>query len=216
MEERLKKIEETLKLNTTSLESIPSPTPAPQTRPPILSNISTKQFNFSSASSSQQTNNSSDVTLNLSCNLGSFPGSSIVAVTNEHRTQFGSLPNNQPDLVSRGLVSLEDAEEYFTIYRTSMEPCIYQILGEDDSLANIRSRSSLLTAAICTVGSLCATPAVHKACQGAFIGEVSSKLFSRQHNVDDVSALCIGAFWLNKISSTLIGLGMFSVPPTVM
>lgn len=210
MEGRLRKLEEALSLMTSQQQDVPSSTPAPQTPQPMVSNTSTDQPNPVSVSSNQRPDHTSDVALNLSCNLGSFPGSSIVTLANEHRTQFGSLPNTQPDLVSRGLVSLEKAEEYFAIYRTSMEPCLYQILAEDDCLTNIRARSSLLTAAICTVGSFCSTPGDHQTCYDTFIGEVSAKLFSRSHSLDDVCALCIGAFWLKKMSSTLIGFGTLS------
>jgi len=210
----MRKLEETLRLSTHQQEGIASTTPAPESQPPTLSTPSTGHFSCNSGPSSKRLGNSSDVALNLSCRLGSFPGSSIVALTNEHRTQFGSLPKSQPDLISRGLVSLEDAEEYFTNYRRFMEPCIYQILAEDDCLANVRARSSLLTAALCTVGSFCATPAAHQKCYDSFVEEVSDRLFSGQHSFDDVRALCIVAFWLKKkMSSMLVGLGMFTQVP---
>jgi len=155
----------------------------------------------------------SDVTLNLSCNLGSFPGSSIMTPTfTEQETRF----DDSGDIIGCGLITLDAAEKYFAVYRKYMEPCVSQILEEDDCLANIRARSSLLTAAICTVGSLSTDPAGHKKCYDAFIKEASSKLFSQHNTFDDVRALCIGAFWLNKVSSALVGLGTILPPPKTM
>ena len=124
--------------------------------------------------------------------------------------EHGAHYDNELDLISCGLISLEEAEEYFAVYKKFADPCIYHILAEGDCLASIRARSSFLTAAICTVGSFCTASAQHQICYNAFIKEVSSRVFSRHHCFDDVRALCIGAFWLSKESSVLIGLGTFT------
>jgi hypothetical protein len=204
MEQRMRKLEEMLKLGTNQQDnSNPSFTSKPQASLSTVPDSNMEAAN--QESTSEQRGDTSDVALNLSCNLGSFPGSSITTLTFS-----GTQSHYKPDLISCGLISLEAAEEYFTVYRKSMEPCICQILPEDDCLANIRTRSSLLTAAICTVGS-CTASANHKKCYEAFMNEVSRRLFSWNHNFDDVPALCMGAFWLNKVSSTLIGLGTRSL-----
>jgi hypothetical protein len=149
-----------------------------------------------------------DVTLNLSCSLGSFPGSSVINLT---LTDHGSQAAYKSDMITCGVISLEQAEKYFSVYRKSMEPCVCQILNRDDCLASVRGRSTFLIAAICTVGSLSVDLENHQKCYDLFIKEVSSKLFSRYKTFDDVRALCIGAFWLNKISSILVGLGKFGL-----
>jgi hypothetical protein len=197
----MRKLEEKLLSRSNQQEILASLTPESQTSPVAFSetNTNTNLPFFQGHSES-----ASDVTLNLSCNLGSFPGSSIITLT---FTEPDPQSSHNPDLISSGLITLEAAEEYFSIYQNRMEPCIYQILAPTDCLANVRARSSLLTSAICTVGSFCADSAIHKRCYDAFIKEVSSRLFSRKHSFDDVRALCIGAFWLNKVSSTLVGLG---------
>ncbi len=205
----MRKIEEALSLGTNQDNRFPTSTPGSQTSPPAVSNNNLEPIPKVSTVSSPRTENASDVTLNLSCSLGSFPGSSIISLT---FTEHAMHSNHKPDLISNGLISLEAAEEYFSVYKRSMEPCIYQILAENDCLANIRARSSLLTAAICAVGSFCADSVSHKRCYDTFIHEVSSRLFSQHPSFDDVCALCIGAFWLNKVSSTLIGLGMSPNP----
>jgi hypothetical protein len=196
----MRKLEEKVLSGANQQEVLATSTPESLTSPMVLSDINTNSPAFQQG----QPESASDVTLNLSCSLGSFPGSSIITVT---FTEPDPSPSHKPDLISSGLITLEAAEEYFSIYQKQMEPCVYQILAPDDCLATIRARSSLLTSAICTVGSFCADSAIHKRCYDDFIKEVSSRLFSRYHNFDDVRALCIGAFWLNKISSKLVGLG---------
>ncbi|KUJ15173.1 uncharacterized protein LY89DRAFT_105896 [Mollisia scopiformis] len=204
MEERLRKLEDALTLNTNHRDNLAISTSAPyRTSPAPDSPI--ELSNSVATLTTQASENTSDVTLNLSCSLGSFPGSSIISLT---FTEQGTQSKNKPDLVSSGLVSLEAAEAYFTVYQKSMEPCTPQILLENDCLANVRARSSLLTAALCTAGSLGADSASHKRCYDAFLQEVSSRLFSRHHSIDDVRAVCIGALWLNKVSSMLIGMAV--------
>jgi hypothetical protein len=74
-------------------------------------------------------------------------------------------------------------------------------------VAEVRARSPLLAAAICTTVSFCVSSPRYEACYDAFKSEVSSTLFSVHNNVDDVRALCIAAFWLDDHAATFSGLG---------
>jgi hypothetical protein len=212
----MRKLEESLRTRPNQQDGLLSSTSEAQMSPTLVSNTNAERTSPQAISNYEGAESASDLTLNLACSLGSFPGSSIKTIpATDQETQSDYKPDLiscgeilGPDLISQGLISLEAAEEYFEVYRNSMEPCIYQILAADDCLAKIRARSSLLTAAICTVGSLCTDSANHKRCYDTFLNEVSSRLFSRHHSFDDIRALCIGAFWVNKVSSTLIGLGM--------
>ncbi|PMD46818.1 hypothetical protein L207DRAFT_380313, partial [Hyaloscypha variabilis F] len=204
IEQRLRQVEQTLSLGTNQRNGVTSLTPK-ETSYSNMEPTSPDPINLDPKTSYERAAVGSDVTLNLSCNLGSFPGSSIMTPTfTEQETRF----DDSGDIIGCGLITLDAAEKYFAVYRKYMEPCVSQILEEDDCLANIRARSSLLTAAICTVGSLSTDPAGHKKCYDAFIKEASSKLFSQHNTFDDVRALCIGAFWLNKVSSALVGLAV--------
>jgi hypothetical protein len=127
-----------------------------------------------------------EVAVNLSCRLGSFPGSSVTSLS---FTDHKSYQSYTPDLIASGLISLEEAEEYFTMYRESMEPCLYQIISEEDGLLNIRARSSFLTAAICAVGSFSVDSAQHQSCCDFLIAQVSSKVIMTRYDFDDVRAL---------------------------
>lgn len=155
------------------------------------------------------------VTLNLSCSLGAFPAASITDVT------FANDPldsTNRPDLISSNVITLNAANDFFEFYRQYLDPHMHYLLSETDSLATIRARSSLLTAAMCTVATFCTGSKDYQNCFQAFMNEVSRKLFADKYEFDDVRALAVGALWLNDISSALNGLGkrlLFSIAETL-
>lgn len=141
--------------------------------------------------------------LNLYCHLGAFPASSMMNST----VTDGDNSDYKPDLISCGLIPLQRAEDLFSFYKQHLDPCMHFIIGENQTLASLRARSPLLTAAVCTVAAFCTSSTEYNACINAFKHEVSGKLFSNRHTFDDVRALCIGAMWLNEISSALNSLG---------
>lgn len=202
----MKRIEQALTDKPMQHDNFPSPTPRSLQATP---RNAMEESTAGSSSSLKKLDAVSEVAVNLSCRLGSFPGSSV---TNLNFTDQRAHDSHTPDLIASGLVSLEEAEEYFAIYHESMEPCLVRIISEDDCLANIRAQSSFLTAAICAVGSLSVDSAKQKIFCDFFIAQVSSKVFLTRYNFDDVRALCIGAFWLNKYSSALVGLGTYPIP----
>lgn len=156
------------------------------------------------ASFEEPTETPQDVSLNLSCSLGAFPASSL-----QDSSPDQGIP--MPDLISSEVISVESAETLFGYFRETLNPYIHHILSERDSLANVRARSSILAAAICTAAAFCTGSVDYKTCFTAFKQEVSAKLFATRHTFDDVRALCIGAFWLTEISSTLNALGRKSI-----
>lgn len=114
-----------------------------------------------------------------------------------------------PDLISSGIISLETGSGYFTYYKEHLDPLIHYVLEDKASLADVRARSSLLTAAIITVAAFCTGSNDYKACVNAYQLDVSRKLFLDRYEFDDVRALCVGAFWLSDISSALNGMGEY-------
>jgi hypothetical protein len=115
------------------------------------------------------------------------------------------------DLIARGVVSLENAESLFTIYHGKLDHFLYRILVGHNSLTSVRASSPLLTAAVCTVSALHASTPEYDACYEDFVNLCAAQVFSKTHTVDDVRALCIGAFWLSGISWTLVGLGTSTI-----
>lgn len=204
MEQRIRALEEALGQGTGQRNTIFSSTPDDRRiLSPITPSSHAELNGDGPISLPQQTQPVDNVSLNLSCSLGSFPGSSITTLPR------GPHPDHDADIISCGLISLEAAEEYFLIYQQSLDPYIHHVLARDDCLANVRARSPLLTISICAVGSFCAASTDFSKIYGAFTNEVSKRVFSRCNSFDDVRAVCIGAFWLDKISSTLVALGTF-------
>ena len=99
------------------------------------------------------------------------------------------------------------------MYYQRLDHFLYRILGDHDSLTSVRQSSPLLTAAICAVAALHSDEAGHlfDTCYAVFKSIVTSQLFSRQNNLDDVRGLCIGAFWLSQLSWTLVSTGKLHV-----
>jgi len=116
------------------------------------------------------------------------------------------------DLVSKGIVTLEQAQALFDVYAYRLDHYLYRILGEGPTLQGIRSSSSLLLAAICTVGSLHSPPhgGLFDRCYRKFIDLAAARTFAKDNNPDDIRAYCIGAFWLHDLSWTLISQGELS------
>ncbi|KAL7787069.1 hypothetical protein V8C37DRAFT_274688 [Trichoderma ceciliae] len=201
MEQRLRVLEEAVLATTqrrasASQQVDQSPLPAPVER---------RQSAVSPQESRQQS--TTEVALNLSCSLGSYPGSSVATILAPEADYHPG--SHKADIVSSGLISLDAAEEYFTVYQTLMDPFLHRILPDEDCLANVRARSSFLTAAICTVGALyTAAPDNYAVCYEAFLEQVSGKFLGSNQSFDDVRALCIGAFWLPKVSSSIMALAV--------
>jgi hypothetical protein len=113
------------------------------------------------------------------------------------------------DLISKGVVTLEQAQSLFDVYAFRLDHYLYRILGESPTLEGIRSSSSLLLAAVCTVGALHSANhgALFDRCYRKYVDLAAARTFTKENNLDDVRALCIGAFWLHDLSWTLIGQG---------
>ena len=111
------------------------------------------------------------------------------------------------DFISKGVVSVESAQRYFDMYRDRIDHFPYRILNDQGpaSLESVRKSSPLLAAAVCTVGALHAASKDFELCYKEFVSLCAIQTFSKRSTVDDVRALCIGAFWLSDLSWTLVG-----------
>lgn len=144
----------------------------------------------------------SDATLNLDSHLGVFPAASVVATGGPK--DFAAPIS---DIISRGVTPLAVADELFTYFLEHLNHYLHDILSNGDTLASVRARSSILTAAICTVAALCSASDAYLTCYDAFVSQVSGLLFATRSSYDDVRALCIAALWLDNVGPTLSGLG---------
>jgi hypothetical protein len=154
-----------------------------------------------SAATSTPADSGDNTTLNLVSNLGMFPAASVGALA------FRDTTSPHLDIISRGVITLDAANQCLAYFLEHLNPFLHGILNSKDTLTDMRARSSLLTAAICTVASFCSTSDRYKACYDAFTSQVSGMIFALQNSYHDVRALCIAAFWLDDISPMLSGLG---------
>ncbi|KAH8697401.1 hypothetical protein BGW36DRAFT_167455 [Talaromyces proteolyticus] len=138
------------------------------------------------------------------------PASIPASCVSELRTT-ASLDNSrssgQRDLVSMGILSLNQALSLFDIYQSRLDHFLYRILGDHTSLDSVRVSSPLLTAGVCAVGALHSSSLgyLFDSCYREYKNLVASLMFSTSLKADDVRGLCIGAFWLHELSWSLIG-----------
>jgi hypothetical protein len=119
-------------------------------------------------------------------------------------------PRNVKDIVSRGIITLENAQKYFDEYQTRLDHFIYRISRDRDALTLERARevSPLLTAAICAVGALHLASEDFELCYKEILTLSATLSISRSHSVHDIRALCIAAFWLSDLAWPLIGIAV--------
>lgn len=111
------------------------------------------------------------------------------------------------DVISKGIVPLEDAERLTTLYLGRLDHYAYSIANKFANLQSIRRRSVALTNAIMTVSAL------HDPHSNQLFGPcfrelkrvLSESMFDRRIDREYLRAMCIGSFWLSDISYTLSG-----------
>lgn len=142
--------------------------------------------------------NHRNIVMDLDSGPGAIPGFYIADSPPEN-------PSLYEDFISRNVISLEKAQEYFDKYRNRLDYFPYRILGDHNplSLDLVRRASPLLTAAVCAVGALHSASEDYTSCHREFIALSAKQNFSKINTIDDVRALCIGAFWLSDLSWTL-------------
>ncbi|KAF2774469.1 hypothetical protein EJ03DRAFT_347068 [Teratosphaeria nubilosa] len=130
-----------------------------------------------------------------------IPGSVVSPVV------FAGLEQNRADqdIVTRGAISVDQAQTYLDIYQNRLDHFLYRIMGDRKSLAQVRAASPLLLAAICTVGALHLADKDFEKCYQEFVNIAAAQTFSRRNTVDDIRGFLVGAFWLSGISWTCIG-----------
>ncbi|KAI5810275.1 hypothetical protein DFH27DRAFT_477090, partial [Peziza echinospora] len=165
-----------------------------------------------------------------SASLSTNPMGSLYEVTKLRSLRSNSTAAangpGEDDLITRGLVSLEEAEELFDLFRSTLNHYLFDVALIHDNLTSVRASSSLLLASILTVSSLHRPASNSKAntppptrtfgvCYQHFLTLVSSSMFdftaaqsgpqSYTRALDNVRALSIAAFWLPDLSWKLSG-----------
>jgi len=120
-----------------------------------------------------------------------------------NKTAVEAQKSVQNDFISKGKVSLRDAEELFTQFTISLNQYLWGgIALIHDNLTSVRESSSLLSASILAVTALHAPGKEHvfDTAYIEFLALVSESMFDHTHNLDDIRAFAIGAFWLSDVS----------------
>jgi hypothetical protein len=111
------------------------------------------------------------------------------------------------DVVSKGIVTLEEAERLTTLYLGRLDHYAYSIANKFTDLQSIRRRSVALTNAILTVAALHDPESnqLFGPCLRELKRVLSESMFVRRTDREYLRAMCIGSYWLSDISYTLCG-----------
>lgn len=109
------------------------------------------------------------------------------------------------DLVSKGIISMTDADGLVDRYFTRIDSYLYGIGSRLHNLQRLRTAHPILFAAICTVSALHdpRDQSLYEACNREFRRLVSQSLFEK-HDLEYIRALCISSFWLADASRILL------------
>lgn len=114
----------------------------------------------------------------------------------------------EEDFITRGLISLHEAEELFAYFSRTMNQLLWGgIILVHRDLTSVRRASSLLSAAVLTVAALHIPNRTNtlNRCYNEYVSLVSNMALTRAHTLDDIRGLCVGAFWLSELSWKLSG-----------
>lgn len=185
------------------------PMPSPSAPPPALPPPSPLQpplrrpvQNASSPNPEKHTPHNFEIVMDPESGPATMPGSVVSPIV-----AIPGLEQNraEQDIITRGTVTVVQAQAYLDIYQNRLDHFLYRIIGDRKTLSEVRADSPLLLAAICAVGALHLATTDFEKCYQDFVTIAAAQTFSRQNNVDDIRGLCIGAFWLSGISWTCIG-----------
>lgn len=123
--------------------------------------------------------------------------------------RMGNRPlSEERDLIARRLLSESEAESLFDSFKFSMNQLLWGgIILKHDTMSSVRQSSSLLFTAIMTVTSLHipGKAGTLNTCYDEFTNLVASSTLRRKCSLDDIRAMCIGAFWLPGLGWRLSG-----------
>ncbi|KAF2853348.1 hypothetical protein T440DRAFT_487286 [Plenodomus tracheiphilus IPT5] len=112
------------------------------------------------------------------------------------------------DFISRGTISLNDAERLFDLFVKRIDHFLYTIgSGGYRRLSDVRRGSPTLTACILTVAALHDPDSnqLYSACIREFRRLMSASMFDRHMDQDSMRAMCIAAYWLHDLSWMISG-----------
>jgi hypothetical protein len=112
------------------------------------------------------------------------------------------------DFISRGQISLEDADRLASYYISHLDPYFFNMTAQYERLDDFRRRSPTLTAAVLTVAALhdvSAKPDLYSLCSKEYQRLVANAMFERKIDIEYLRALVVGSYWLSDVSWMLSG-----------
>ncbi|KAK1763677.1 hypothetical protein QBC33DRAFT_548927 [Phialemonium atrogriseum] len=135
----------------------------------------------------------------------------LTKVANLRNATTSLVPQVTPpeeDIISRGIIPIAEGDHLFALYLKNHHQLLWGgVLFPYRTLDAVRRASALLSTAVLTVAAL-HTPdraEVLQLCYDSFVTLVSNSFLSRRHNIDDIRALCLAAFFLPNLSWRLSG-----------
>ena len=122
-----------------------------------------------------------------------IPASFVSEVTQHQSPAFRREPRAPTfDIISRGILTVEQGQMMFDVYVTKHDNYIYRVLEEGSTFDSVRNSSSFLLAAICAVVSLHVVSAdiPYERCYEEFTRLSAARLFSNRNSLQDIRALC--------------------------
>jgi hypothetical protein len=119
-----------------------------------------------------------------------------------------SKKNMEADLVALGILTVAEAEEMLSLFKTSLSRYLFDAtIQESRTLLSVRESSTLFFTAIVTVTSLHipGKERIHEQSAKHLRELIAASFFDRFHTLEDIRALCIAAFWLPDLSWKLSG-----------
>lgn len=111
------------------------------------------------------------------------------------------------DFIAKGAISVESAERLFRLYKDRLDHFMYSIGCRYETLDELRRKSTILTACICTVAALhdAQSDDIYGICSHEFRRLMANSMFDRLISLDSLRAMCIASYWLSDISWTTSG-----------
>ncbi|KLJ06253.1 hypothetical protein EMPG_10322 [Blastomyces silverae] len=124
------------------------------------------------------------------------------------KLQFSGLVI-EPDFISRGVVTFEQADQLAKSYLGRLDHFFYDfVLRQYANIREIRQTSTLLAVTLCTIASLHDPlgTEVYEKLSRELRNVASSLMFRHRLGMEDIKALCMGSYWLGDMTWILSAL----------
>jgi hypothetical protein len=145
--------------------------------------------------------------------INAVPMRTVMEVTtpqNASQRNKASSPGKR-DLISAGQLGASEGDELFILFRDRMNQYLWGgVACPYDSLPPVRQSSCLLSTVVFTIAflHLPEKEAQFDLCYKEYLSLVAEAMIARHHNLDDIRALVLGAFWLPDLSWKLSSLAV--------